>query len=709
MSTPSLTESEFSRICRLINDSLRPFTESDNLYFSKQEEKNLLLILSQVSNETRRLIQSTDTSCSLNPSSQNHHCLSKAISHLVSLLTLESRYIQHLAGNVLVTLSEFLASSVRSWEFFIHSLCTCFELSILDISSCSFEPSITGAGGSDSDLLSAVVLFKPKLKNTSLFTVAGIIRILRNMLKFLKEECDDELVPVFINSIRFSVLNVPWDSMDEIFGEKNEPSSLFLGNFIQLLCSFVEQFSFAEGLDDSVDKHAILSKIINLVPKLLYWCLGKKAECNNMCSLYFKHKLLVLMIRLSFQIPLDGLVLVSWLQLLHIYFEDLLCLPLTEVENQDDCLEGSPFMLNYSDGEVHTKDATKHYSSDAISELSYHGREKGSSELYAWLSRHVPVDEFVAHETCREKFIKFSFSLLKLYMHEDDMLFKLLLELLSLQPCEEQLFHKERRKPQDATNDVHFHVIDIFNPIHLFHLFLAEASSLHPYLAIRRQAPFSLSNRKKENVDQKMLHYDNQVLLDYLISKDTGISCAEYLLRCLRIVCDYWQTFTEFSVYGKRSYQLSNKRRKKLSESSNFKTEPSSGAVKTKPLSLEKKFKGYVECKHAEQMYELAKDCLLSLKKSVENLHRKNLFPYNPEVLLKRNYALKSRMNTFGGMKGLVSMTVTLVSLFIQWKKEAFQTDAYESHNFDLFFWFSVLLLLLTRRNTEQCLEVYSV
>ncbi|KAL4377054.1 hypothetical protein GQ457_02G007600 [Hibiscus cannabinus] len=631
MSTPSLTESEFSRICRLINDSLRPFTESDNLYFSKQEEKNLLLILSQVSNETRRLIQSTDTSCSLNPSSQNHHCLSKAISHLVTLLTLESRYIQHLAGNVLVTLSEFLASSVRNWEFFIHSLCICFELSILNISPCSFEPSITGAGVSDSDLLSAVALFKPKLNNTSLFTVAGIIRILRNMLKFLKEEGDDELVPVFINSIRFSVLNVPWDSMDEIFGEKNEPRSLFLGNFIQLLCSFVEQFSFAEGLDDSVDKHAILSKIINLVPKLLYWCLGKKAECNNMCSLYFKHKLLVLMIRLSFQIPLDGLVLVSWLQLLHIYFEDLLCLPLTEVENQDDCLEGSPFMLNYSDGEVHNmhsrhiqrqviylflrcssclinpaKDATKHYSSDAISELSYHGREKGSSELYAWLSRHVPVDELVAHETCREKFIKFSFSLLKLYMHEDDMLFKLLLELLSLQACEEQQFHKERRKPQDATIDVHFHVIDIFNPIHLFHLFLAE------------------------------LHYDHQVLLDYLISKDTGISCAEYLLRCLRIICDYWQTFTEFSVNGKRRYQLSNKRRKNLSESSNFKTEASPGPVKTKPLSLEKKFEGYIEYRHTEQMYELAKDCLLSLKKSVENLHRKNLFPYNPEVLLKR-------------------------------------------------------------------------
>ncbi|GMJ07962.1 hypothetical protein like AT3G50430 [Hibiscus trionum] len=611
MSPPSLTESEFSRICRLINDSLRPFTESENLSFSKQEEKNILLILSQVSNETRRLIQSTDTSYPLNPNSQNHHSLSEAIPNLINLLTLECRYIQHLAGNVLVTLAEFLASSVKSWEFFIHALCICFELSISNISSCSFEPSITGLGVSDSDLLSVVVLFKPKLKNTSLFTVAGIIRILRNILKFLKEECDDDLVLVFLNSISFSILNAPWDSMDEIFGgnggEKDEPRTLFLGNFIQLLCSFVEQFSFAEGLDDSVDKHAFLSKIINLVPKLLSWCLGKKAECaDTSISQYLKHKLLVLMIRLSFQISLDSLVLVSWLQLLHIYFEDLLCQPLTEVENQDDCLEGSPFMLSYSDGEVHTQDAIKHYPSDAMSELRY-AREKGLSELYAWLSGYVPVDKLVVtQETYREKFINFSFSLLKLYMHEDDILFKLLLELLSLQACEEQQFHKERRAPQEETIDVLFHVIYIFNPIHLFHLFLAE------------------------------LHYDHQVLLDYLISKDTGISCAEYLLRCLRIVCDYWQTFTEFSVYGKLRNQLSNKRRKILSESSTFKVEPSSGPVKTKPLSLEKTLKADVEYRDTTQMYELAKDCLLSLKKSVENLHQKNLFPYNPKVLLKR-------------------------------------------------------------------------
>ncbi|TYI50037.1 hypothetical protein E1A91_D12G074700v1 [Gossypium mustelinum] len=432
--------------------------------------------------------------------------------------------------------------------------------------------------------------------------------------------------------------------MDEIFGgnggEDDERNALFLGNFIQLLSSFVDQISFAEGLDNSLDKNVILSKIINLVPKLLYWSLRKEGKCVNTCiSRYFSHKLLVLMIRLSLQIPLDFLVLVSWLQLLHSYFEDLLYQPLTDVMNQDDYLEDSPFMLSNFDGEVHSmhsrhlqrqaiflflrcsfslinlgKATRKHYSSatvkssidvDAISEQSC-GREKGLLEIYAWLSGHVVVDKLVAHEMYREKSINFSFSLLKLYTHEDDILFKFLLELLSLQACEEQKFHKERLAPQDEMEDILFHVSYIFNPIRLFHLFLAE------------------------------LHYDHQVLLDYLISKDTGISCAEYLLRCLRIVCDSWQTFMEFSVYGKLSNQLSSKRRKILSESSNFKIEPSSGPVKTIPLSLEKKFNGNLEYRHMKQMYELAKGCLLSLKKSVENLHLKNLFPYNPEVLLKR-------------------------------------------------------------------------
>ncbi|XP_022751312.1 uncharacterized protein LOC111300007 isoform X4 [Durio zibethinus] len=548
ISLSSLTDSEFSRLFRLINDSLHPFTESENISLSKEEEKDLLLILSQVSNEIRRLIRTTNTSFALIPNSQNHQFLSKAISHLITLLTFESRFIQHLAGNALVNLSEFIASSGKSWEFLIHSLCICFEFSISNISSCSFEPAITGVGDSDSGLLSLADLLKPKLKNASFLTAAGIIRILRNILKFLKEECDDELVQVFLDS--------------------------------------------------------------------------------------------VLMIRLSFQIPLDSLVLVSWLQLLHNYFQEVLCQPLTEVEDQDGSLEDSPFMSSISDGEVHSmhschlqrqaiflflrcsfslinprKDTGMDCPSatvksgvafDANSDLSCCGRQRGLLELYSWISEHLPVDMLVDQETYMEKCVNFSRSFIKLYVHEDDLLFKLLLQLLSLQACEEQQFHKERWASQDVREDVLFHVSNIFNPIHLFHLFLAE------------------------------LHYDHQVLLDYLISKDTGINCAEYLLRCLRKVCDSWQTFTEFSVFGEDKNQSSSKRRKVLPERSSFKIEPSAGPAKIIPLHLEKKFKGDLENRYAAYAFERAKDCLLSLKKSVENLHLKNLFPYNPVVLLKR-------------------------------------------------------------------------
>jgi hypothetical protein len=44
---------------------------------------------------------------------------------------------------------------------------------------------------------------------------------------------------------------------------------------------------------------------------------------------------------------------------------------------------------------------------------------------------------------------------------------------------------------------------------------------------------------------------------------------------------------------------------------------------------------GYGSKHHITQPFEEAKECLLSLRNSVESLHKKNLFPYNPKVLLK--------------------------------------------------------------------------
>ncbi|KAM1128310.1 hypothetical protein ACFX13_038953 [Malus domestica] len=99
----------------------------------------------------------------------------------------------------------------------------------------------------------------------------------------------------------------------------------------------------------------------------------------------------------------------------------------------------------------------------------------------------------------------FAKSFLQLYIKEDDVLFKVLLQLLSVLFVPKNGW-KRKREHFRIQRAIRFFMSYIFNPVLLFHLFLLE------------------------------LRYDHQVLLDYLISKDTGISCAEYLLRCLRKV-----------------------------------------------------------------------------------------------------------------------------------------------------------------------------
>ncbi|CAK7339444.1 unnamed protein product [Dovyalis caffra] len=92
---------------------------------------------------------------------------------------------------------------------------------------------------------------------------------------------------------------------------------------------------------------------------------------------------------------------------------------------------------------------------------------------------------------------------------------------------------------------------------------------------------------------------------------------------------------------GKAVNQTCCKKRRLLLDVSDIQGESSSIPVEGIPQSIGEEQKGdfgYV-CKHynnKRQPFKEAKDCLLSLKASVECLCRKNLFPYNPEVLLKR-------------------------------------------------------------------------
>lgn len=111
--------------------------------------------------------------------------------------------------------------------------------------------------------------------------------------------------------------------------------------------------------------------------------------------------------------------------------------------------------------------------------------------------------------------------------------------------------------------------------------------------------------------------------------------------RCLRMVHNSWNVFATFSMDWKVVNQSCCKKRRLLLDVSDFQGELSSIPEQCISQSLEEEDEKEFEytCENHQnkrQPFKEAKDCLISLKASVESLHRKNLFPYNPLVLLKR-------------------------------------------------------------------------
>lgn len=483
---------------------------------------------------------------------------------------------------------------------------------------------------------------------------------MRGIIKLLKGE-DDQLVGVLWNSLRTALLKAPLDVLNRVRNNSStndgtcsgkatsflinagetEVKILFLGNLVQLLCSLIGITGLEEARTGSHNKFSILHEICELVPKLLHWCFAEEWSYRSWNILpYFQHKILLLMIRLSFCMQLDCSVLVRWLELLHKYYKDLLTRPISQLEyGEDDNFEGSPFLLSLYDKKVHPLSSC-HLQRQAVflfircslsliipgdvkcgcmSPNSYCASElntirdccaekKGLLEFSGWLQSHVPSIMFSDDEMYLEKCIKFASSFIKLYISEDDMLFEVLLQMFSIPSWAQRLFLEERRICQDAEKDTLFHISNFFNPILLFHLFLAE------------------------------LQYDHQLLLDYLISRDTGSKCAEYLLRCLRTVCNSWTLFIEFSA-KEHVYQKSCKRRRAFCEDSyeGQSANPLQNglAVSSEQHPEEQELKNKFSKNRSIQL-EDATACLLSLKSSLEKLHRRKLFPYNPEVLLRR-------------------------------------------------------------------------
>lgn len=94
----------------------------------------------------------------------------------------------------------------------------------------------------------------------------------------------------------------------------------------------------------------------------------------------------------------------------------------------------------------------------------------------------------------------------------------------------------------------------------------------------------------------------------------------------------------EFSFCASGTSQTSCKKRKVCIQSEGKVASISNKGFRN-PNSLEKRIKnefGSMPKAFSQRTFENAKGCLISLKESVENLHQKNLFPYNPSALLRR-------------------------------------------------------------------------
>lgn len=100
----------------------------------------------------------------------------------------------------------------------------------------------------------------------------------------------------------------------------------------------------------------------------------------------------------------------------------------------------------------------------------------------------------------------------------------------------------------------------------------------------------------------------------------------------------------EFPLFGEVFNQSSCKRRKLLGDGVDFRADGMPSSVDDNG-SIILDIKNYEEeseygFKHYNiKPFKKATECLLSLYNSVENLHQKDLFPYNPQVLLKRYVA----------------------------------------------------------------------
>ncbi|KAJ4800853.1 hypothetical protein LUZ62_052099 [Rhynchospora pubera] len=615
-----------SRLCDLISTSL----ETSACVQSRVSEKHLLLSLSSLYKEIQKLCQLQDLEdetpvtahkCVVQTENLegNCKCLANVVLSMVNFFEHDSEFVQHLTSNILFTIFTSLIEADGIWVKFLQFVWITLVITMLSIcgaaSPCSqFQSTsplkevtthkIPALDMSSSEIESFVSVLQSAHANPTSKTALGLFQMLHKMGKYLKNKVDQEgeLGEKFILlSVKF-LHNIPWDHYSKTDFGSSKMKAVLSGCMLQFICSLIQKNDFEDSQNSVMEVSNSHRELGDLVPKFLSSFFGLSDGEKHLVQ-YMKHKTLMLMIRLSFYPHQnDTSRIILWLRFLKEYFPDLLYKPFSNYTiTPKCCLEESPFFPSFADKLVSLNTQTWHLQRQALlvffkscfgliqtssgieKEQCLCGKEAslidcgtpfcccccgniGLSEMSDWLKC-----AFVCQVDTSP--INFGLSFLQLFMDEDDMLFYI---LLLLQDASLVTLHTEIKGA--CYNYLHL-LSNIIDPVCLFHLLLLS------------------------------LKYDHLVLIDYLISKDTGVLCARYLLRCLKFVSQSWQSFGEFSVPQLQETDSSNKRPKLANEVCDASTSS----------------KAFVD----------AKQCLVSLKNTLEDLHRKNLFPYNPKALLR--------------------------------------------------------------------------
>ncbi|XP_031480352.1 uncharacterized protein LOC116250676 isoform X4 [Nymphaea colorata] len=566
-------------LCRLLHSSFSRYIDAGLVSLTTEEERSLLISLSQVSRRIRQAGDEPPPHCarvvaaeaicdhsgawfSKLHSSARHGCLKTITAITVALLLLESQFVRHSAGRIFLELSSFLLKNEDLWKELMHLLCLSLETTVFYV----YVPDSSLPAPKPNLVLEddhVAVLFRLRLVKAKWFTVAELLQILRNIFKSLDDKSGVD-VKFYTNAVIASLSVATSNILDGIKACKSDEScssssgqiiidqsnTVILGVLLQLLCSLSKRCAPDEANEG---EHTATSQIIELVPKFFYWgLLEDRSGAVDSVSQFLRHKMMMLMIRLSDCIHQERATLALWLQLLWNSFGHIF-------------------------------------------------------ELSNWLERHFPGAMSINQESYLEECRRFAFSFLKCFLDEDDFLFEMLLLLLDFSHLLQTLGSKDHVTflEEDKGNTL-FHITSIFDPVHVFHLFLFG------------------------------IHYDHSMLLDCLISKDSGVLCVRYLLRCLRIVVGSWDLFVKFVMPEfDTSLSLCKKRKVCLDDNDSLKKAGSSTSGSNYLVRRPAKSKAMITQLPAIGAFESASKCLLCLKKSIESLHKKNLFPYNPTALLR--------------------------------------------------------------------------